>query len=98
MDTPYDLLVGVITQHIGVLKPTPSGFSKRNCMMCSSRGHNPDTRERFGINMSGNAIGMNCFNCKFHAGWEPGKTLSKDFIEFLKVLGVPTADIKKNPI
>lgn len=91
----YGLLKDTITQTIGPLKPTPSGYQKRNCMMCSRRGHSPDTRERFGIKFDGDSIGMNCFNCGFSAGWDGSRTLSKDFIEFLGVLGVPQKDIKK---
>lgn len=93
--TVFEFLTSIIKTNIGPLISTPSGFSKRNCMMCSSRGHNPDKRQRFGIKIDNDSIAMNCFNCKFSAGWQPGKNLSDNFINFLQEINVSGYDIKK---
>jgi hypothetical protein len=62
--------------------------------MCPGRGHK-DTRKRFGIKFDGSTIGMNCFNCNFKTRWDGKTPLSKNFIEFLTTIGVPSKDIKK---
>lgn len=87
---------GLIFSHISVTKQSRKGWNTCNCMLCQYRGHNPDTRGRFGIRFSEDgSISVNCFNCKFGASWHPGRLLSKDFKWFLEVIGVPDYDIKK---
>jgi hypothetical protein len=95
MNDPYDVIKNLILGQLGTLSQTPSGFHKRDCMMCATRGHNPDTRKRFGIIMNGSSIGVNCFNCGFGARWESGESFNRTFIEFLTVIGVPPKEIKK---
>lgn len=90
------LLKTILTQHIHGLKPTPTGWHKRNCMMCVHRGHRPDKRGRFGIKYSPDgAIAINCFNCSFSVGWSEGKSLNDNFVQLLQVINVPEYDIKK---
>ena len=85
-----------VHQHIGPLKGTPSGWRKRNCMLCHHRGHNPDKRERFGLYESTDgSITVNCFNCGFMTGWKPHTQLGKKMVFFLQNIGVPREDIDK---
>lgn len=95
MSTVSDQLTNLILSNIGPLSDTPSGFRKRNCMMCYKRGHNPDKRSRFGIKFEPESIGMKCFNCNFHTGWGIGKSLNEDFIDFLKEINISVHQIKK---
>ncbi len=85
-----------IQQNIGPLKTTPSGWRKRNCMLCHHYGHNPDKRERFGIYESPDgSITVNCFNCGFMTGWKPHSQLGKKMVFFLQSIHVPQEDINK---
>ena len=89
-----DYLRDVIHQHIGALKMTPSGWKKRNCMLCHDRGHGADKRERFGIYESPDgSITVNCFNCGFMTGWKPSTQIGKKMAYFLQQIGVPREDI-----
>ncbi len=84
----------IINQHIGPLKSTPSGWRKRNCMVCHHRGHNPDKRERFGYYESPDgSVTVNCFNCGFMTGWKPHTQLGKKMVFFLSNINVPRSDI-----
>lgn len=84
---------GIIDSQLVGLKPTSSGWRKTNCPMCAHRGHRPDTKERFGVVYSPSSIGMNCFNCGFRAKWEEGSELSRDFRQFLSVVGLNQEEI-----
>lgn len=95
METIYDRLRGILTSSLGKLTPTQSGFSKRNCPMCIRRGYWADTRQRFGIKMDNQTIGMNCFKCKFKVRWEYPEGLSNAFVEFLSVMGVDNREVRK---
>lgn len=90
------LLKETIISHLPPTKSSRKGWQTCNCMLCHHRGHNPDTRGRFGVLFSEDgSISVNCFNCKFGASWKPGKLLSKDFKFFLEATGVSEYDIKK---
>ena len=95
MSTAYTLVKEAILSNIGPLKSTPSGYLKRNCMMCIQRGQSADTRSRFGIKFEPDSISLNCFNCGFSAGWSPDRTLNKNMTDFLQVLGISKTDVKK---
>ncbi len=90
-----DILKTTIEQHIGPLKQTPSGWKKRNCMLCHLRGQSSDKRERFGIIYVDDGMTLNCFNCSFMTGWRPGSLLGDKMIFFLGALGVPEEDVKR---
>lgn len=90
-----DLLKDVILQNIGTLKPAPKGWNKRNCMLCHTQGHGTDTRHRFGIQFNPQSIAMNCFNCKFSAGYTDGQDLSKSMKFFLRQIHVGEEFIKQ---
>lgn len=90
-----DVLKDAILSNIGPLKSAPQGWYKRHCMLCHTQGHGKDTRNRFGIQFNPQSIAMNCFNCKFHAGYTEGKELSKSFIFFLNQLNVDKLFIDK---
>ena len=91
-----DYLTDAITQNIGPLKGTPSGWQKRNCMLCHHRGHSPDKRERFGILYSPDGgVTINCFNCGFGTGWRVGSMIGEKMEFFLTSIGVPEQDVKR---
>lgn len=91
-----DFLHDSISQHIGMLKSTPSGWKKRNCMLCHHRGHGADKRERFGIlNTHDGGVTVNCFNCGFMTGWKPDSQLGDKMCFFLESIGVPQEDVKR---
>lgn len=84
----------VINQHIGPLKMTPSGWRKRNCMLCHQRGHGSDKRERFGYFESPDGgVTVNCFNCGFMTGWKPHTQIGKKMAFFLQSINVSRSDI-----
>lgn len=88
-----DKLSDVVRSHVRGLKPTPGGWHKANCPVCSTRGHRPDRRERFGVLFQGDGFGMNCFNCGFGARWQEGSEISRDLREFLRAVGLNGTDI-----
>ena len=91
-----DYLRDSIAQHIGPLKGTPSGWQKRNCMLCHLRGHGSDKRERFGIIYPHDGgVTVNCFNCGFGTGWKPSSQLGEKMVFFLSAINVPQEDINR---
>lgn len=83
-----DILKESILSNIGPLKTAPQGWHKRHCMLCHTQGHGKDTRNRFGIQFNPQSIVVNCFNCRFSAGYTEGKELSKSFLFFLSQLNL----------
>jgi hypothetical protein len=83
-----EILKDAILQNIGPLKQAPKGWHKRHCMLCHTRGHGKDTRNRLGVQFKSNTIKANCFNCGFSASYTEGKELSKSFKFLLKNLGI----------
>lgn len=80
----------------GKVKTTPSGWISGNAPCCVHRGEAADTRSRGGLKIgSDKSVTFNCFNCKYHASWKPGRVLSEKMKEFLKWLGVPNEEIKQ---
>ena len=91
-----EAITDAIMQNIGPLKGTPSGWQKRNCMMCHLRGQSADKRERFGILFTQDGgMNVNCFNCGFSTGWHPESQLGDKMMQFLQTIGVPEADTKR---
>lgn len=91
-----EIIKDTVTERLGTLKTSPKGWHTRNCPMCHQRGHGHDTKGRFGIKFSPDGvIALHCFHCFFKSKYAPGNLLSKDFVLFLKVIGVPPADLKK---
>ena len=83
-----DILKDAIVQNLGPLKQASKGWYRRNCMLCHTQGHSPDTRGRFGIQFNPQSIALNCFNCSFSASYSDNKSLSKSFKFFLKQINV----------
>ncbi len=83
-----DVLKESILSNIGPLKTAPQGWYKRHCMLCHTQGHGRDTRNRFGIQFNPQSIAVNCFNCKFSAGYTEGKEMSKAFLFFLTQINI----------
>jgi len=90
-----DTLKDAILQNIGNLRPAPKGWNKRNCMLCTSRGHGVDTRNRFGIQFNPTSSACNCFNCGWSAGYTEGKELSKSFKGFLTAINIDQKFIER---
>jgi hypothetical protein len=90
-----DALKEAILGNIGTLKSAPKGWHKRNCMLCHTKGHGRDTRNRFGIQFNPTSIAANCFNCGFSAGYTEGKELSTSFKHFLRQIHIDDKFIKQ---
>lgn len=74
-------------------KASPSGWTSFNAPCCHHRGHSVDKRKRGGLRFD-NGIVYNCFNCKFSASWQPGRTLSEKFKSLCRWMGASEDDIK----
>ncbi|HEY6436678.1 MAG TPA: hypothetical protein VIY47_08810 [Ignavibacteriaceae bacterium] len=83
-----DIIKDAILANVGPLKSASKGWQKRHCMLCHTQGQGKDTRNRLGIQFNPQKILVHCFNCKFSAGFEEGKELSKQFKFFLKQIHV----------
>ena len=76
------------------LKSSASKWQSFNCPCCQNLGHNRDTRKRAGV-MIGPGIVFNCFNCKFTAGWQPGRPISDNMRKLCAWLGASDTEIKR---
>lgn len=90
-----DVLKDAILTNIGPLKQAPKGWRKRNCMLCHTRGHGKDTRNRFGIQFNPQSIVMNCFNCGFSAVYTTDQPLSTSFKFFLGFMHLNTRFVEQ---
>lgn len=54
-------------------------WGSHNCPACHHNGQpRPDTRSRGGAKIEGDgSYTFNCFNCRYHASWQPGMPISK---------------------
>jgi hypothetical protein len=75
-------------------KTSPSGWISFNAPCCHNRGHARDTRKRAGVMFSEGVV-YNCFNCKYTASWQPGRTLTEKFKTLCRWLGAADDDIKQ---
>ncbi len=75
-------------------KTSPSGWISFNAPCCHHRGHSQDTRKRAGVMFSEGVV-YNCFNCKYTASWQPGRTLTEKFKTLCRWLGGSDDDIKQ---
>ncbi len=75
-------------------KSSPSGWISFNAPCCHHRGHSQDTRKRAGVMFSEGVV-YNCFNCKYTASWQPGRTLSEKFKSLCRWLGASDDQIKE---
>jgi len=75
-------------------KASPSGWISFNAPCCSNRGHKPDRRKRGGVKIDTGFI-FNCFNCKYSASWQPGRTISGKLKSLCYWLGADDDDIKE---
>ena len=75
------------------IKASPSGWISFNAPCCQHRGHARDTRKRAGIMFSEGVV-YNCFNCKYTASWQPGRTLTEKFKTLCRWLGANDDEIK----
>lgn len=67
-------------------KTSPSGWTSFNAPCCHHRGHAQDTRKRGGLRFD-HGIVFNCFNCKYTASWQPGRTLTEKFKSLCRWMG-----------
>lgn len=75
-------------------KTSPSGWTSFNAPCCQHRGHTQDTRKRGGVMFSDGFV-YNCFNCKFTASWEPGRTISEKLKSLCRWLGANEDDVRQ---
>lgn len=75
-------------------KTSPSGWISFNAPCCHHRGHSRDTRKRAGVMFSEGVV-YNCFNCKYTASWQPGRTLTEKFKNLCRWLGASDDQIKE---
>lgn len=75
-------------------KSSPSGWISFNAPCCHHRGHSQDTRKRAGVMFSEGVV-YNCFNCKYTASWQPGRTLTEKFKSLCRWLGANDDQIKE---
>lgn len=75
-------------------KTSPSGWISFNAPCCHHRGHGHDTRKRAGVMFSDGVV-YNCFNCKYTASWQPGRSLTDKFKTLCNWLGANQDDIKQ---
>jgi hypothetical protein len=75
-------------------KTSPSGWISFNAPCCHQRGHARDTRKRAGIMFSEGVV-YNCFNCKYTASWQPGRTLTEKFKNLCRWLGANDTQVKE---
>jgi len=91
-----DDIRNILKSHLGVLRSTPNGWQSRNCPMCISRGHNADSRSRFGIKFPiEGGVKASCFNCGFLASWQPGWDFPAPLGQLMHTLGVSEIDVKR---
>ena len=76
------------------IKTSPSGWISFNAPCCHNRGHSRDTRKRAGVMFSEGVV-YNCFNCKYTASWQPGRTLTEKFKNLCRWLGASDDQIKE---
>ena len=75
-------------------RSNPSGWTSFNSPCCHHRGHNRDTKSRGGLRFDSGII-FNCFNCKFTAGWQPGRLISEKFKNLCRWMGASDTDIQE---
>ena len=90
----YEALMNLMP---GSRKRTASGWVNIDGVCCIHNGESRDTRKRLGITMGldNASVVVQCFNCKFRAGWKPGQNLSKRMTSFLQWMGMGDAELKK---
>lgn len=76
-------------------KPAANGWISFNAVCCHHKGERQDKRKRGGVLFSADGFTYSCFNCGFKAGWQPGKSLSRNTRDLFKWLGMPDSDINK---
>lgn len=76
-------------------KTTSGGWESFNSPCCHHRGEGKDTRRRGGVIFSSEGWIFHCFNCGFKAGWQPGKTISKNTKDLLLWLGLPKSEVDR---
>jgi len=75
-------------------KSSPSGWTSFNAPCCHHRGHKPDQRKRGGLRFD-HGIVYNCFNCKYTASWQPGRTITEKFKNLCRWMGATDDDIRQ---
>jgi hypothetical protein len=75
-------------------KSSPSGWTSFNAPCCHHRGHSPDKRKRGGVRFDTGLV-YNCFNCKYTASWQPGRTISNKLKTLCQWMGASDEDIKE---
>lgn len=75
-------------------KSSPSGWTSFNAPCCHHRGHSRDKRKRAGVRFDTGFV-YNCFNCKFTASWQPGRSISEKLKSLVRWMGGNDDDIRQ---
>lgn len=75
-------------------KQSPSGWTSFNAPCCHHRGHSTDKRKRAGVRFDTGLV-YNCFNCKFTASWQPGRSISQKLKQLVTWLGGNDDDVRE---
>lgn len=76
-------------------KTTSGGWLSFNAPCCHNRGERMDDKRRGNVKIEKDGFVYNCFNCGFSAGWQPGKTFSKNTELLFKWLNVTDDALSK---
>lgn len=87
-----NIVISTMLQYLPSSKMSNTGFRVFDCPICARNGK-PDTKQRGGVKINGNDVGISCFKCGFSSGYEVGNLLSRSMKEFLSAINVPQHEI-----
>ena len=80
----------------GKTRQSSGGWLSFNCPCCIDQGESrADTRMRGGLKNEGDLVSYHCFNCGITASHRKGQVINKNFVKFMRLLGVPESEIKR---
>ena len=80
----------------GKTRQSSGGWLSFNCPCCIDQGEaRSDTRMRGGLKTEGDLVSYHCFNCGITASHRKGHVINKNFVKFMRLLGVPESEIKR---
>ena len=80
----------------GKTRQSSGGWLSFNCPCCVDQGEaRSDTRMRGGLKNEGDLVSYHCFNCGITASHRKGQVINKNFVKFMRLLGVPESEIKR---
>ena len=80
----------------GKSRQSSGGWLSFNCPCCIEQGESrSDTRMRGGLKSEGDLTSYHCFNCGLTASHRKGHVVNKNFVKFMRSLGVPESEVKR---